>query len=129
MNKKILIVLSILFIAIVGFIAVSATKSSEDPKLGGTNTSFVMFAPSNASSTVTTSSSVVLATSTGRLYAAIVNDSANTVYLGIGTPAVIGKGIRLNANGGSYEINESNQFQGPVYGISSASSNLTITEK
>jgi len=38
----------------------------------------------------------------------IVNDSDVVIYLGVGAAAVLNQGIRLNANGGAYEINWSN---------------------
>jgi len=39
-----------------------------------------------------------------RKYLLIVNDSANVVYITLGNAAALHEGIRLNANGGSYEI-------------------------
>jgi hypothetical protein len=83
-----------------------------------------------ASSTCETTSSDMLATSSGRLYAAFVNDSSTTTYLGFTNPAVAGKGVRLNANGGSYEINLDNLFTGAVSCISlAAGSNITVMYK
>lgn len=43
-----------------------------------------------------------------RKYAVITNDLATEVYLSIGTGAVLGRGILLNAKGSSYEINKDN---------------------
>jgi len=61
-----------------------------------------------------------------------VNDSDDVIYLARGNAAVIGSGIRLNANGGSYTIGAHNLFLGAVYAISDggeqATSNLTISE-
>ena len=61
-----------------------------------------------------------------------VNDSDETIYLARGNAAVIGSGIRLNANGGSYTIGAKNLFLGIVYAISDGGeqeeSNLTISE-
>lgn len=83
----------------------------------------------STSSTVTTSSSQILATSTSRVYAAIVNDGANPVYISLaGSPAIAGSGIRLNALGGSYEINFSNLVISGITAISTGgSSNVTVT--
>lgn len=60
----------------------------------------------------------------------IVNDSDAVVYLGLGWPATLHTGIRLNATGGSLEINKSNLFKGEVYAIHGGTGNkvLTITE-
>lgn len=53
---------------------------------------------------ITTSSATVLASNPDRTYALLQNDGAVDVYLRIGATAVINRGIRLLANGGSYEM-------------------------
>lgn len=83
----------------------------------------------SASSTVTTSSALITSTSTTRQYLRISNDGANTVYLGLGVAAAVGKGIYIPATG-SYEMNPLNLFKGTIYAISvTGNSNVTITEK
>ena len=78
----------------------------------------------------TDASTLVVATSSERQYLAIVNDSANTVYICLTMLGCDGNtGIRLNANGGSYEINQENLYTGPVYGSASSTSRLTVTYK
>ena len=58
-----------------------------------------------------------------------VNDSDETIYLNLSGTAVMNEGIRLNANGGSYEINLNNLYTGAVTGIcSSGTKNLTVVE-
>jgi hypothetical protein len=54
--------------------------------------------------TMGTSSATVVASNSGRKALLIVNDSDTIVYLKIGGTAVANEGIRLNANGGSYEM-------------------------
>ena len=72
---------------------------------------------------------LVLAANESRVNAVFVNDSSEVIYLARGNAAVIGSGIRLNANGGSYEIDASNLFVGAVNGIATgAGSNLTVSE-
>lgn len=71
-------------------------------------------------------SGTVLATSTSRIYAAIVNDSLNVIYIALGPVAVGSNGIRLNASGGSYELDSSNMYTGIVTCIASSSSQLTV---
>lgn len=84
----------------------------------------------SASSTVNSTSGLVMATSTTRQYLILVNDSDSIIYLSLNSPAVLGKGIRLNANGGSYEINSLNLITDAIYAISSANDkNLTIAYK
>lgn len=87
-------------------------------------------APTNTKIACTTSSTLVVATSTGRQYVAIINDEAtNPVYLGLGRAAVGSNGIRLNANGGSFEITQENLFTGAIYCIASSTATLTVVSK
>lgn len=80
---------------------------------------------------VSTSSVTALAASSGRVYAIFVNDGAVPIYLGLdGNAAVANKGIRLNATGGSYEINGMNLDIGLVTAITaSGTAVLTVTAK
>jgi hypothetical protein len=68
----------------------------------------------------TTTSSVILATSTSRTYAVIVNDGTLPVYLALrnGAPATHQSGIRLSA-GEAYEIRDVNLYAGAVSAIAS----------
>lgn len=54
--------------------------------------------------TTTTTSGAALAANVGRKYAFFQNDSDTPIYLKVGAAAVANQGIRLNANGGSYEM-------------------------
>jgi len=54
--------------------------------------------------TVGVATGQVLATNIARVCATIVNDAVNDVYIGIGAAAVVGSGIRLNAEGGVLQI-------------------------
>ena len=79
--------------------------------------------------TVGAVSTLVLAANVNRVDAEIVNDGDETVYLARGNAAVMGSGIRLNANGGSYRIGTNNLFEGTIYAIcESGQLNLTISE-
>ena len=50
------------------------------------------------------------------------------IYFGIGAAAVLNQGIRLNANGGAYEINWTNQYHaGIIYGIHGGTGNKGVT--
>ena len=78
---------------------------------------------------VGSSSTLVIATTTHRSYLAIVNDSANVVYLMFDDrPAVLNKGMRLNANGGSFEVNDENLYKGAIRAIASGPSTTTVFE-
>lgn len=87
-----------------------------------------------SSTVATTTSTAIIATSTGRQFAQISNDSANDVYLAIGQAAVKGKGILLKASGGTFTIDEQNLLSGAINGIASTSatgpsSNVTVIYK
>jgi len=131
-NYKILYSLAVLFILLVIVVVISNGKlSTNSVSLGSINESqsnlFLTVATSSGM-TVTTSSSLVTASSTNRSYYVIVNDGSNTVYLQFNDKdATVGSGIRLNANGGSYEINPDNLYRGAIRAIASGgSSNITV---
>jgi hypothetical protein len=77
---------------------------------------------------VTTSSTTVLAANPARLYALLVNDSDTTLYLALGDPAVAGRGIRLNAQGGAYEISQllGNLYTGVITAIHAGTGSKSI---
>jgi hypothetical protein len=83
---------------------------------------------SHASTTVpTTGFGTILATSTGRTYAHITNDSAvNTVYLSFGSRPTMGMGIALPPRT-TLEIDDRNLFLGAVYGVASTSATNVST--
>lgn len=72
---------------------------------------------------------VVLQANAERVGATITNDSINPMYLAKGDAAAVNAGIRLNANGGSYEINLTNPWYGPISIASAAAGdNICWTE-
>jgi len=82
-----------------------------------------------SSVTVGNSSTTVLAANANRKGAVFVNDSDETIYLARGSTAVMNQGIRLNANGGSFEINATNLYTGVVSAIcASGGKNLCVEE-
>ncbi len=79
--------------------------------------------------TVDAVSTLALAANTARANAVFVNDSDQVIYISRGNAAVMNDGIRLNAAGGSYEIDVDNMFFGAVYAISAGGqANLTVSE-
>lgn len=68
----------------------------------------------------TPASTLVVAANPNRSYLCIINDSAVVVYLAFGPAATANSGIRLNANGGSYEMSGQNVWRGVVNGIASS---------
>lgn len=77
-------------------------------------------------------SGAALAANPNRHYALFVNDSDTVLYLGLGVDAAANEGIRLNANGGSYEMSGKvgKLYQGAVNVISggAAGKTLLVTE-
>ena len=79
--------------------------------------------------TVGNTSTTVLAANSDRKAAIFINDSDETIYLARGSTAAMNQGIRLNANGGSFEINATNLYTGVVTAIcASGGKNLCIEE-
>lgn len=58
--------------------------------------------------TVGTSTVAAAAANENRTYLLLINDSANTIWVKFGAAAVANEGIRLNANGGSFEMSSEN---------------------
>ena len=80
---------------------------------------------------VTDSSSIVIPKNALRGTARCTNDSAVTIYLSEGAfPAEVGKGHRLNANGGFYEIGTTNHHKEEVRAIAATpgAHNLCVAE-
>lgn len=78
---------------------------------------------------VGTTSTEVLLRNLLRRSATFVNDSDTVIYLSKGEEAKLNAGIRLNALGGSYEVNATNPWDGQVFAISSVAGKvLCVTE-
>ena len=77
-------------------------------------------------------STQVLDANPARADADFTNDGKEVIYLARGNDAVVGTGIRLNPNGGSYHIGTNNLFLGIVNAISvndeQDSTNLAVSE-
>jgi len=80
------------------------------------------------SAPVGTASGLVLPANLGRKYASFVNDSTEVIYLSLGREAVLGEGIRLNPEGGWYEITLGNLYLGDIHAISTGPGSLSIVE-
>lgn len=109
--KYTLIIIGIVIVGGVSFLARS------DENVGGTAFNSAKLYTAATSGPMTVTSDVqILATSTRRAYAIICNDSSQVVYLGINNDVAVNSnnGIRLNASGGCYEINDQNLYAGSV---------------
>lgn len=109
---------------VIGASAITAGQVAREvvsnPVAGSTDFNPLRSATTPQEVTVGTSSTLITATSSSRQYLGIVNDGDTAVYINFGNAAQLGKGIRLNANGGSYEVNGENLFMGAVYGIATS---------
>jgi len=78
--------------------------------------------------TVGATSTLVLAAGDDYEEITLVNDSDETIYISVGTAAIMNKGIRLNANGG-FKVWDYPQIPTEIiYAIcTSGSKNLTLT--
>ncbi len=79
------------------------------------------------SGTVDAASVLVAAANKHRTTFWIVNTSAVAMNLGLGWPAVVGKGIHLNASGGAFELNKTNLFKGDIYIIGASGTGNVFT--
>jgi len=88
--------------------------------------------PTHTAVSVGVASGAALAANANRLYALLVNDSDTTIYIKLGATAVANEGIRLNANGGSYEMSRKSGslYTGAINAIhgGSGSKVLLVTE-
>lgn len=92
-----------------------------------TKTPLTASTPANA--TVTGSSSQVVASNANRKGLAIINLSSDIIYLGLGSTAVVGRGIALTQTGSVYEMSEYDYTTSSVNAISSGSSSaISIQE-
>jgi len=78
--------------------------------------------------TVTAVSTVVRPANHHRADLELVNDGDNVIYLSRGDEAVIGEGMRINPNGGSYRIGTNNMYYGAINGISEGLTNMSFSE-
>ncbi len=87
--------------------------------------------PTHTTSSVGTASTVALVANANRLYALLINDCSESLYIKFGAAAVLNQGIRLNASGGAYEMAKpfGNLYTGTISAIStSGSMPLLVTE-
>lgn len=85
--------------------------------------------PTETSVSVGVASGLALAANANAKYRAFCNDSSNIIYLAFdGGDAVVGKGIRLNANGGSVMFDRYVPTGAVTAIATGAASNLTVTE-
>ncbi len=95
--------------------------------LGSTDINRFSSATNSSVAVTSTSRAVLSGGGGGRQYAKITNDSDYVVYLALGSTATVNSGIRLNASGGTYEIDSNNLYVGTISAISTTSTTSTLT--
>jgi hypothetical protein len=82
----------------------------------------------HTSVTAAVNTTAALAANANRKYALLVNDSDEVIYIKLGAAAVLNEGIRLNANGGGYEMSNSigNLTTGAINCISTSGGKILL---
>lgn len=88
---------------------------------------FPIVRTNNATAGVTDASVIVVVANERRADIEIVNDLDVVVYLARGDTAVVGSGIRLNPNGGSYSMDTQNLYLGDFSAICNLGEDGSIT--
>lgn len=76
---------------------------------------------------VTDASVIIVAANEKRADLKIVNDLAIIVYLARGNAAVVGDGIRLNGNGGAFNMDTQDLFLGAIHAICGIGQDGSVT--
>lgn len=127
-NKSSKLIFIVLVIAIIASGALFI--SSKTQKFGSFNAPTLLKSATNSNVSVSTTTTPVLSANTARQYILFTNDSANTIYLSLSGTATSSKGIRLNANGGTYEINQDHLYIGAISAVAqTATSTLMYVEQ
>ena len=79
----------------------------------------ILATPTHTAPSIGATTTAALAPNANRLYALFINDSNEVIYLKLGAAAVLNQGIRLNANGGNYEMSKllGNLYTGAINAI------------
>lgn len=118
-------------LAIGALCAILLLTGCSTKKFGSTDfNSFTAFTTSKSVS-VGTTTTLVLPVNVGRSYAYLQNDSDTVIYLNLTSSSTDATkfNVRLNANGGVYEIDDNNLYLGQIYASSSAVKTLQVVEK
>ncbi len=107
-------------------VAVEAIQAAVEAQGEGAYTT-----PTHTWPVIAAATTVALAANANRRYVCFVNDGTEPIYLYLGAAAVMNRGIRLNASGGSYEMSRElgNLYVGAINGIcASGGMTLLVTE-
>lgn len=83
----------------------------------------------NSGVSVGNTSTLVLAANSSRRYLFLVNDSNESIYVSLGSAAVLNEGVLLTSGGGALTLDTTSMYHGAIYAIcASGGMNLTICE-
>ena len=117
-------------LALVALFAVLYMGRPATPQTFG-QVSPTMFSPMTNTGTLCTSgaSTQIVATSTSRQFISISNQSAYTIFLGLGVPAATSSGITLFAST-TIQLNETNLYGGAIYCLAvGGNASTTVAEE
>ena len=115
--------------AIIGKVGIDQTTPGTTNRIDiGLDATGVYTTPTHTQPSVGAVSTIVLAANANRLYALLVNDSNEVIYIKLGANAMLNQGIRINASGGSYEISKKlgNLYTGAINGICVSGSKVCL---
>ena len=135
-----IIIGALLLVIVIGCYAI-ITRTSKAPSDFEDFKGGIFFSSGTTAGATTTSTNLpvkVLSNNSDRHYATIQNDSDTVVYLHLerfasgaaaSTSVLLNQGIRLNADGGTFEINVNNMYTGEIWATSSAANkNILFVE-
>src|SRR5574343_1018879 len=107
-----------LLVAAIFVVAISVAGCTKLPENSFGGTDFNRISEFKTFSRVTAGTStgeLILAANEARTYALFTNDSDTAVYLNLSASSTLARyTVRLNANGGTYELNDTNLYVGTV---------------
>lgn len=135
MNKNIVPVILVVLALAVGWLFLQENKDTKDTSFGSAFDAATFKSAATSGAMTIGIDEQILASSTARTNAIVCNDSAQVVYLGLDQDNLLledgsNQSLRLNANGGCFEINENNLYQGAIRASSTneTESRLIISE-
>jgi len=132
MNKTPKILLTIGVLIALSISLSSLYKQYSPSQLGGTDFNVITSFGTFSKVAATTTQTLALASNPARVYALFTNDSDTAVYLNLSNASttVVNYAVRLNANGGTYEMNDTNLYLGNVYASTTVGGkNILVLEK
>ncbi len=81
------------------------------------------------STTVTTSTTEIVAANTSRAFILMINTSVNDVFMGVDVAATLDTGILLPKNGGTFSMDSTAMSTGAINGITRTGTSLVLFQE